>query len=153
LSAGPLGATVVPNVRSSRRSWARIAVVPLVVMVASCASIKDLIDEPTALGEFEVSRNYEGVFRSLKSYALQCYQEKDYDHKTTVDARISSEFKSAEISVVTRWIDISKHKMYIGLKAIGPSETAVTVRDLYIAGAGRRLESLKTTAKAGSASC
>jgi hypothetical protein len=31
-------------------------------MVASCASIKDLIDEPTALGEFEVSRNYEGVF-------------------------------------------------------------------------------------------
>ena len=45
-------------------------------MVASCASIKDLIDEPTALGEFEVSRNYEGVFRSLKSYALQRYQEK-----------------------------------------------------------------------------
>jgi hypothetical protein len=48
---------------------------------------------------------------------------------------------------------LSAHKMYVGLKAIGPSETAVTVRDLYIAGAGRRLENLKTTAKAGSASC
>jgi hypothetical protein len=43
--------------------------------------------------------------------------------------------------------------MYIGLKAIGPNETAVKVRDLYVAGADRRLESLKTAAKAGSASC
>ena len=139
MNAGPLGATLVPNVRSSRRSWARIAVVPLVVMAASCASLKDLIDEPTTLGEFEVSRAYEDVFRSLKSHALRCYQEKDYDHKTTVDARLSIEFKLAEVSIVTQWIDITKHKMDIGLKAIGPSETAVKVRDLYIAGADHRL--------------
>jgi hypothetical protein len=43
--------------------------------------------------------------------------------------------------------------MYISVKAIGPSETAVKVRDLYIVEADHRLESLKTAAKAGSASC
>jgi len=122
-------------------------------MATSCSSIKDLIDEPTAFGEFEVSRDYENVFRSLKSYALQCYQDKDYDHKTTIDARLSSEFKSAEIYVVMRGIDLTKYKMYIGLKALGPNETAVKVRDLFVHQAEHRLESLRTAAKARSASC
>jgi Flp pilus assembly pilin Flp len=138
---------------SSMKYWTAVVIALLVTTVSSCSSIKGLIHEPTAFGEFEVSRDYEDVFRRLKSYALRCYQEKDYDHKTTIEARLSNEFKSAEISVVTRWIDITKYKMYIGLKAIGPRETAVTVNDLYVDGADHRLGSLKTAAKAGSASC
>jgi hypothetical protein len=52
-----------------------------------------------------------------------------------------------------RAIDVAKHLMHIGLKAAGPNETAVKVTDLSVRGAEHRLESLKTAAETGAASC
>src|SRR3954449_1228355 len=91
------------------RFGAVIATTLLAAILISCSYIKDFIDDPTASGEFIVSRDYEAAFKEIKSYALQCYQEKDYRHKTTINAQLSSGSKSAEISVVMRGIDVTKY--------------------------------------------
>jgi len=125
------------------RFGAVIATTLLAAILVSCSYIKDFVDDPTASGEFNVSRDYEAVFKDVKSYALQCYQEKDYHHKTTINAQLSNSSKSAEISVVMRGIDVTKYEMHIRLKALGPNETAVKVRDLYVREAEHRLQGLE----------
>jgi len=135
------------------RLWAVLAAAPLAAAVSACSSVRDFIVTPTASGVFTVARDYETVFNSVKTHALQCYEEKDYDHKTTIKAQLSGDRKVGDISVVTRGIDATKYTMHIGLNALGPNETEVKVRDLSVSQAARRLESLKAAAQTGSAAC
>ena len=132
------------------RPW---LIAPFAAVLVSCSSIKELIEDPTAFDRFSVSGDYESVFNDIKSHALQCYQEKDYHQKTTIRSLAHPESKSAEVFVVMRGIDVTKYKMHISLKAVGPQETEVGVRDLYVQGASYRFEGIKKAAEAGSAPC
>ena len=130
-----------------------IAIAPLAAVLGSCSYVKDFLVDPTAMGEFTVHKDYEAVFRNVKTYTLQCYQEKDYEHKITIDANLFSERKSAEVLVVRRGIDTAKYEMHVGIKLLGSDKTEVRVQDLYVQGAEHRLEGIKAAANTGSASC
>ena len=133
--------------------WTFIAIAPLAAVLGSCSYVKDFLVDPTAMGEFTVHKNYEAVFKNVKAHALQCYQEKDYEHKTTIDAHLFSERKSAEVLVVRRGIDTAKYEMHVGIELLDPGETEVRVQDLYVQGAEHRLDGIKAAANTGSASC
>jgi len=135
------------------RFWAVLAVALLATGVSACSSIKDLIVTPTAFGAFMVAKDAGAVFKSVQAYALRCYQERDYDHKTTIEARFSDNRKTGEISVVMRGIDATRYIMHISLDALGPNETEVKVRDLSVSEAERRLDDLKAAARGGAAAC
>ena len=122
-------------------------IAPFTAVLVSCSPIKELIEDPTAFDRFSVSSDYESVFKDIKSHALQCYQEKDYPQ--TIRS-LAPESKSAEVFVVMRGIDVTKYKMHISLKAVGPQETEVGVRDLYVQGASYRFEGIKKSAETGS---
>ena len=129
------------------------AAAPLAAVLVSCSSVKELLTDPTAFDSFSVSRDYESVLRDVRTYALQCYQQQEVSHRTTITSRSSPVSKSAEVSVVMRAYDITKQKMRIGLKAVEPQETEVGVRDLYVEGARERFEGIKRAAETGSAPC
>ena len=135
------------------RCWTFIAIVPLAAVLGSCSYVKDFLVDPTAMGEFTVYKDYEAVFKNVKTYALQCYEEKDYEHKTTIDACLFRERKSAEVLIVRRGIDTTKYEMHVGIEMVSSAETEVRVQDLYVQGAEHRLESIKAAANTGSASC
>jgi hypothetical protein len=135
------------------RLWAVLAVAPLAGGVSACSSIKDFIATPTAFGAFTVAKDSGAVFKSVQAYALRCYQERDYDHKTTIEARFSDDRKTGEVSVVMRGIDATKYTMHISLDALGPNETEVKVRDLSVSEAERRLDGVKAAARGGAAVC
>jgi len=101
----------------------------------------------------QVAKDSGAVFKSVQAYALQCYQERDYDHKTTIEARFSDNRKTGEVSVVMRGIDATKYTMHISLDALGPNETEVKVRDLSASEAEHRLDGLKAAARGGAAVC